>query len=103
MVTQALRELSEPRKMELLEWTFDSLSKKQNGECWHFTQWVDDHWHVAAVTVRCTKGLRLICHSRGSKIRRVLRTSFHIPVDGCATLRTVALRRQIFKQIKTDH
>jgi hypothetical protein len=66
-----------------------------------------DRWHIADITAwyangrpnHCAK-----CHSRQircqshSEIRRIWWISFHI--DGCGTLRTVALRRLIFKQKK---
>jgi hypothetical protein len=78
--------------------TFDSLRKKQDGECWQFAQRLYDQWHIAAVTARYAKGLCPICHSRENRSRRILRSSFYI--DGCVTLRAVALRWQVFKQKK---
>jgi hypothetical protein len=66
-----------------------------------------DRWHIADVTPgyangrpnHCTK-----CHSRQIRCRVVARSSVSgesvFNIDGCGTLRTVALRRPIFEQEK---
>jgi hypothetical protein len=54
-VAQPLRELPELRKMG--HRLVAVHTKKQDGECWQFVQWLHDHWHIAAVTAQYVNGL----------------------------------------------
>jgi hypothetical protein len=83
--------------------TCSSSCKKQDGECCQFTPLPVRPWHIASASVRYAKGLCAICQSQGSrpslsKIHCIWRTCFYI--DGCATVRTVALKWPILKQRK---
>jgi hypothetical protein len=76
--------------------TCGSSCKKQDGECWQLVPLFVRPWHIAAALARYAKVGEVATES--SKIRRIWRTCFYI--DGCAIVRTVALKWPIFKQKK---
>jgi hypothetical protein len=51
--------------------TFGSSRKKQDGECWQFTQWLCGNFQITAITEQCAKGICPKCHCRGSRSRVV--------------------------------
>jgi hypothetical protein len=83
--------------------TFGSLPKKQDGKCWQFAQLFLRHWLIAAASARYANGLCAKCQSQGSRPQVLAKSPGSgepVYIDGCTTVRTIALKWPIFKQKK---